>query len=98
MVKLLPKPGAWMDTAKNILAFPLYLTAVWLLWVAGNQSGVNTMAMALAGLVLVALAAYLYGQSLIRKVAAVLLPPRRNSIGHPYNKHIGPNHFVARAC
>ena len=73
MVKLLPKPGAWMDTAKNILAFPLYLTAVWLLWVAGNQSGVNTMAMALAGLVLVALAAYLYGQSLIRKVAAVLL-------------------------
>ena len=73
MVKLLPKPGAWMDTAKNILAFPLYLTAVWLLWVAGNQSGVNTMAMALAGLVLVALAAYLYGQSLIRKVAAVFL-------------------------
>lgn len=73
MVKLLPKPGAWMDTAKNILAFPLYLTAVWLLWVAGNQSGVNTMAMALAGLVLVALASYLWGQSLIRKVAAVFL-------------------------
>ena len=73
MVKLLPKPGAWMDTAKNILAFPLYLTSVWLLWVAGNQSGVNTMAMALAGLVLVALAAYLYGQSVIRKVAAIML-------------------------
>ena len=73
MVKLLPKPGAWMDTVKNILAFPLYLTSVWLLWVAGNQSGVNTMAMALAGLVLVALAAYLYGQSVIRKVAAIML-------------------------
>jgi thiol:disulfide interchange protein DsbD len=73
MVKLLPKPGAWMDTAKNILAFPLYLTSVWLLWVAGNQSGVNTMAMALAGLVLVALAAYLYGQSVIRKVTAIML-------------------------
>ena len=73
MVKLLPKPGAWMDTAKNILAFPLYLTSVWLLWVAGNQSGVNTMAMALAGLVLVALAAYLCGQSVIRKVTAIML-------------------------
>ena len=73
MVKLLPKPGAWMDTAKNILAFPLYLTSVWLLWVAGNQSGVNTMAMALAGLVLVALAAYLYGQSVIRKVTTIML-------------------------
>ena len=73
MVKLLPKPGAWMDTAKNILAFPLYLTSVWLLWVAGNQSGVNTMAMALAGLVLVALAAYLSGQSVIRKVTTIML-------------------------
>jgi thiol:disulfide interchange protein DsbD len=73
MVKVLPKPGAWMDTVKNILAFPLYLTSVWLLWVAGNQSGVNTMAMALAGLVLVALAAYLYGQSVIRKVTAIML-------------------------
>ena len=37
-----------MDTAKNVLAFPLYLTSVWLLWVAGNQAGVNTMALALS--------------------------------------------------
>ena len=62
-VRALPKPGPWMDTAKNVLAFPLYLTSVWLLWVAGNQAGVNTMALALAGLVLLALAAYLYGDT-----------------------------------
>ena len=32
----LPKPGAWMETLKQVMAFPLYLTAVWLLWVAGQ--------------------------------------------------------------
>ena len=52
---LLPKPGAWMETLKQVMAFPLYLTAVWLLWVAGKQSGVDTMAAAAAGLVLLAL-------------------------------------------
>ena len=57
----LPKPGAWMETLKQVMAFPLYLTAVWLLWVAGKQSGVDTMAGAAAGLVMLAL-----GLTLIR--------------------------------
>jgi thiol:disulfide interchange protein DsbD len=51
----LPKPGAWMDTLKQVMAFPLYLTAVWLLWVAGKQSGVDTIAAGAAGLVMLAL-------------------------------------------
>jgi len=51
----LPKPGAWMETLKQRMAFPLYLTSVWLIWVAGKQSGVDTMAAAAAGLVLLAL-------------------------------------------
>ena len=72
-VKILPKPGPWMDTAKNVLAFPLYLTSVWLLWVAGNQSGVNTMALALAGLVLLAMAAYVYGHSTVKRAISALL-------------------------
>ncbi len=72
-VRALPKPGPWMDTAKNVLAFPLYLTSVWLLWVAGNQTGVNTMALALSGLVLLALAAYLYGDANLRKGLSIIL-------------------------
>ena len=72
-VRALPKPGPWMDTAKNLLAFPLYLTAVWLLWVAGSQQGINTMAFALTGLVLLALAAYLYGEGWLRKLSSALL-------------------------
>ena len=72
-VRALPKPGPWMDTAKSVLAFPLYLTSVWLLWVAGNQAGVNTMALALSGLVLLALAAYLYGDNTLRKGISIVL-------------------------
>ena len=37
LAKLLPAPGAWMDKLKQFLAFPLYATSVWLLWVLGHQ-------------------------------------------------------------
>ncbi len=43
----LPKPGAWMQTLRHVLAFPLYASALWLLWVVGRQIGVD-------GLILVA--------------------------------------------
>ena len=51
----LPRPGAWMERLKQGLAFPMFATAVWLLWVLGQQSGVGAMArvlMALVGLAL----------------------------------------------
>ncbi len=52
----LPRPGAWMETFKQALAFPMYLTALWLLWVFGRQAGVDAMTVLLGGLVLFALA------------------------------------------
>ena len=51
--EILPKPGPWMATFKEIMAFPLYLTAVWLLWVSGRQTGENGMAMIALGCVLI---------------------------------------------
>ena len=69
--RVLPKPGPWMETLKELLAFPLYATAVWLLWVAGKQSGVDTMAAALAGMVMLALGLWLYRGSVGRKLTAV---------------------------
>src|SRR4029077_17771345 len=36
-VKRLPRPGAWMETFKQIMAFPLYATVVYLLWVLAGQ-------------------------------------------------------------
>ncbi|MFP4003562.1 MAG: protein-disulfide reductase DsbD family protein [Alphaproteobacteria bacterium] len=56
----LPRPGPWMERLKQVLAFPLYLTAVWLLWVLARQNvGADGIGFILAGLVLVAFAAWL---------------------------------------
>ncbi|NGY03876.1 protein-disulfide reductase DsbD family protein [Solimonas terrae] len=52
--RLLPRPGAWMDTFKQAMAFPLYFTVVWLLWVLGRQAGMAAVVAALSGLVLLA--------------------------------------------
>ncbi len=54
-LRRLPKPGAWMEGFKQLLAFPLYGAVVWLLWVLGKQSGVNGMAAVAGGCVLLAL-------------------------------------------
>lgn len=59
--KLLPKPGAWMDTLKQALAFPLYLSCVWLLWVLANQTNNNHLALVASGLVILAFAVWLLG-------------------------------------
>ena len=52
----LPRPGAWMDTLKQVLAFPMYLTAIWLAWVLGRQRGVDAMALVAVGAAVMALA------------------------------------------
>ncbi len=67
LARRLPRPGAWMDTLKQMLAFPMYLTAVWLLWVLGQQRGVDAIAIALGGLVLLALAAWWLSRLRFRK-------------------------------
>src|SRR5690606_4256880 len=56
LAERLPKPGAWMETFKQALAFPMYLAAIWLLWVLGRQRGVDAMALVAAGLAVFALA------------------------------------------
>jgi thiol:disulfide interchange protein DsbD len=58
LVGRLPRPGAWMEIFKQALAFPIYATVAWLLWVLGQQVGPSGMFAALIGLVLVALAAW----------------------------------------
>ncbi len=56
----LPRPGAWMDTLKQLFAFPMYASAAWLLWVLAQQTSPLGLGAALAGAVLVALAAWAY--------------------------------------
>lgn len=75
LAAFLPRPGAWMETFKQVMAFPLYLTAVWLIWVLAHQTSVDGAAVALVGLVLVAFALWLWNRSgvlaKILKIAAL---------------------------
>lgn len=49
--KILPKPGAWMETMRRIMAFPMYATAVWLMWILGGQRGIDALAMLLVAVI-----------------------------------------------
>ena len=66
--KILPKPGVWMHTFKQLLAFPMYASAAWLVWVLSQQSGQMGVFAALMGLVLIA-----FGIWLLRHEPAKLL-------------------------
>ena len=39
--RLLPRPGHWMDTLRRVMAFPMFATVIWLVWVLGQQSGID---------------------------------------------------------
>jgi thiol:disulfide interchange protein DsbD len=82
--RALPKPGAWMDTLKQVFAFPMYASAAWLLWVLAQQTAALGLGAALAGAVLIGLAAWAYEKAkaggpkarvagLITAVAALVL-------------------------
>jgi thiol:disulfide interchange protein DsbD len=63
-VKLLPRPGAWMETFKQLMAFPLYATVGFLVWVLAGQTrdDDNGLLKISFGLVLAAMAAWAYGR------------------------------------
>ena len=56
IARALPRPGPWMVTFKQLMAFPMFATVVWLVWVLGQQSGVDGAGALLGLLVLLALA------------------------------------------
>ena len=60
LTRFLPRPGAWMNTFKQFMAFPLYASAAFFLWVLGNQVGVMGMSLVLGVCILLALSAWLY--------------------------------------
>jgi thiol:disulfide interchange protein DsbD len=60
LTEKLPKPGQWMETLKQFLAFPMYLTALWLLWVLGRQTGVDVIIAACVGLMLMVMSIWVW--------------------------------------
>lgn len=62
LLKILPKPGAWMETFKEFLAFPMYATALWLLWILVQQDGSRALITVGMGLVIMAFCLWLWGK------------------------------------
>ncbi len=59
--KRLPKPGPWMELFRRILAVPMFLTALGLCWVLGNQTAANGVVVALGAAMLLALGLWITG-------------------------------------
>lgn len=84
MLHRLPAPGPWMRRLSQFLAFPLYATGVWLLWVLGQQGGQMAMVAVLGGLILLAMAGWLWrdasariwekGLAILVLIAALVVP------------------------
>lgn len=62
LLRRLPKPGRWMETLRQALAFPMFAVAVWLLWVLGLQVGVGSATTLLFALLAFAFGAWLLGR------------------------------------
>jgi thiol:disulfide interchange protein/DsbC/DsbD-like thiol-disulfide interchange protein len=63
LLRLMPRPGAWMEGLKKALAFPMYGAAAWLAWVYAESAGADRLVNLLAAAVLTGLAAWLFGAS-----------------------------------
>jgi thiol:disulfide interchange protein DsbD len=61
LLRRLPRPGPWMDRLKGVLAFPMYGTALWLVWVFSRQTGAEGLALLLASTLTLAFALWLFG-------------------------------------
>jgi thiol:disulfide interchange protein DsbD len=61
LLKLMPRPGPWMNVFKTVLAFPMLGAAAWLAWVFTSQVGVRALPFLFAAAILTALGAWLFG-------------------------------------
>ena len=49
LLSFLPRPGPWMETFKQFMAFPMWASALWLLWVLSGQVDSDTVILVLIG-------------------------------------------------
>lgn len=61
LIKWMPKPGAWMNTFKQFMGFLMLATAVWLLYILGNEVGADGVVVTLAFMLLIGMACWLFG-------------------------------------
>ena len=78
LLRFLPRPGPWLETLKQLFAFPLYATVVWLLWVYGQQVGIDALAVLLLAMIVLAIGAWLWARGVrsdarVTRIAAAAL-------------------------
>jgi thiol:disulfide interchange protein len=71
--RLLPRPGRWMETLKEVLAFPMYLTAAWLAWVLAHQRGADAVGLLMVAAVLLAMTLWWFERSRERGIFSRVL-------------------------
>ncbi len=62
LINKLPRPGAWMETFKQVMAFPMFATCIWLIWLLGAHMGNDGLVFVLGGLLVVSAGAWIYGR------------------------------------
>jgi thiol:disulfide interchange protein DsbD len=75
--RFLPKPGAWMETFKQLMAFPMYASVIWLMWVLTMEAGPDSVILTLTGMLAIVIAIWIRrlfadGSSAYRLCAIVL--------------------------
>jgi len=106
---LMPKPGRWMDQFRRALSLPMFATALGLAWIAGREAGVDVMALAVGGAMIVGLALWRVGRRQYREnpypfwpllpmaalVAAIILyvPQQIEARGAPVVPTLGHERF-----
>jgi len=68
----IPKPGAWMVTLRQALSLPLFLTVIWLLWVAGRQTSIDTFAGLLVACVLLGIGLWWSNSSGLKRLSSLI--------------------------
>jgi thiol:disulfide interchange protein DsbD len=63
LARALPRPGAWMDLLKELLAFPMYAAVVWLVWVVSQEAGPDGVLAVIGGLGLLGFAGWALGRA-----------------------------------
>jgi thiol:disulfide interchange protein DsbD len=71
--RFLPKPGRWMETLKQVLAFPVFATVIWLLWVFGAQVSLDGLTRLLSALLMITFAVWMMKRWSTRTSAAVAI-------------------------
>ena len=69
LLSFLPKPGAWMETFKQFMAFPMWASALWLLWVLSGQVDLDTVILVLIGGLLISLALWLMEKNTSERIS-----------------------------